>query len=87
MEDARFELQEKAVHTIASEYIKNRKANDILLEELRGYEEQMQALETALIEESRNVEILEKGRDNEREMREDMLATIRSLEEMCEKYK
>lgn len=40
-EDARYELQEKAVHTIANEYIKNRKANDILLEELRGYEESM----------------------------------------------
>ena len=37
--DPHFEIQEKAVHTIATEYIKNRKYADIVMEELRGYEE------------------------------------------------
>ena len=33
------------MHTIAAEYIKNRKYADIVMEELRGFEEQMVALE------------------------------------------
>ena len=47
-ESPEFEIQTKAVDTIANEYIKNRKAGDILLEELSGQEEQMVALEQEL---------------------------------------
>ena len=85
--DAEYELQEKAVHTIANEYIKNRKAGDILLEELRGYDEQMEALETALIEESQLVERLEKARESDRGIHDNMIAEMRDLEQMCEKYR
>ena len=79
-DDAEFELQEKAVHTIANEYIKNRKAGDILLEELRGYDEQMGALETALIEESQLVERLEKARQSDRSEHERCIAEMCDLE-------
>jgi len=47
------------VHTIATEYIKNRKAGDILLEELRGYEEAMVTLENELLLRNKSIEELE----------------------------
>ncbi len=48
--DPQIDLQEKAIHTIAAEYIKNRTAGDILIEELRGYEQHCIEQETALSE-------------------------------------
>lgn len=85
-ESPEFEIQQKAVHTIATEYIKNRKAGDILLEELRGYEEQMVALENELLQKINTIEQLERAREDDREIRDDMLGEIKHLEEMCEKY-
>lgn len=85
-ENPEFEIQEKAVHTIASEYIKNRKAGDILLEELSGQEEQMVALENELASKIAHIEQLEKANQYDKEIKDDMLGEIRSLEEMCDKY-
>ena len=74
--DPSYELQEKAVHTIAAEYIKNRKYADIVMEELRGFEEQMVALENDYIMQQNEINNLLKAREDDAKIREDMLAEI-----------
>ena len=74
--DPQFEIMEKAVHTIAAEYIKNRKYADIVMEELAGFEEQMILLETDLIGHQNEIEKLLKAREDDKALAEGMLAEI-----------
>ena len=53
------------MHTIAAEYIKNRKYADIVMEELRGFEEQMIALENDLVIQQTEIEKLLKAREDD----------------------
>ena len=85
-DDPQSELQEKAVHTIANEYIKNRKVADIMLEEMRDFEEQMVALENELSEQVQKNEGLERAREEDKVMIEDFQAQIDELEDLCNQY-
>ena len=58
-----------------------------MLEELAGLQEQMVAMENELLQQGAHVEELEKARDYDREIREDMLADIKSLEELNEELR
>ena len=84
--DPSYELQEKAVHTIAAEYIKNRKYADIVMQELRGFEEQMVALENDCMIQQNEINNLLKAREDDAKIREDMLAEIQRLEDDKEQH-
>ena len=74
------------MHTIAAEYIKNRKYADIVMEELRGFEDQMVALENDYLMQQNEINNLHKAREDDAKIREDMLAEIQKLEDDKEQH-
>ena len=63
----------KALHTVADGYIKNRLGFDLIQKELSGYEKQMVSLENEILRQQQYIEQLEGAREEDREIREQML--------------
>ena len=70
------------MHSIASGYIKNRIASDILSKEFETYQAEKTELELLIAELNRENSGLHQVRKEEQKMRDEMLAKIEELEEI-----
>ena len=75
-DDPQYEIQQKAVHTIAAEYIKNKIGGEILIEEFREFETQMVQMEEDLAVYARENEQLTAAREEDKQIKEDMIVSI-----------
>ena len=70
------------MHSIASGYIKNRIASDILIKQFEAYQAEKREFESLIEELNRENSGLHQVRKEEKTMRDEMLAKIEELEEI-----